>query len=287
MRTERAKSILLDLLPHVLIAGNYANKIQGYIESQNDKVDNSGNPYQSAFTEALTDADLSIQNYMELLLLNKYSDVSFYGEEEDSSLNAKYFPKDSELKITLDPIDGTLFYKNKLPLYSVILNICSKKEILASCIFKPAIETCYFGVKDKGAYKLSTANMEAKELGEKITLSEKTDTVLLYKSPEEKKKLANNYFAFDFATDYENQKDWKDDFANILNSTTLAVVTNYPLLIDSGAIAFLVKEAGGFVSDLAGNELDHEKAINNLKYDNLIMAVTEKAGRKILEIINN
>lgn len=287
MSIEKAKNILLDLLPHILIAGNYANKIQEYIQPQTDKVDDSGNPYQSAFTEALTDADLSIQNYIELILLNKYSDISFYGEEEDSSLNAKYFQKDAELKVTLDPIDGTLFYKNKLPLYSVIMTVCSKTEMLAVCIFKPAIKTCYFGVRGEGTYKLTTENMEAKELGEKISLSEKTDTVLLYKCSKEKEKLSGKYFTFDFAEDYKNQTDWKDDFVNILNSTTLAVVTSYPLLIDSGAIAFLVREAGGYVSDFSGKELDDKIAIENYKYENLIMAVSKNVGKEILKIINN
>lgn len=292
MLVNRAKNILLNLMPELVIAGRYATNVQENVGSQIDKTSNGKTIDDTAFTAALTDADLSIQNFVEVLLLGKdenqdNTDISFYGEEDASSLNSKYFSKDKDIKITLDPIDGTLFYKNKLPYFSIILTACSNTEMLAALIYQPVLNQCFFSVKNAGAYKLTSSDMLTKTIGSPYSLSESSDkTVLMYKCLDFKNIISKEYNCLELSTDFDYSTDWKYDFASILNSNISAVVTSYPLLIDSGAIAFTVREAGGFVSDFKGELLVHETAIDNLKYDSLIMSVNEKVGLELIELIN-
>jgi 3'-phosphoadenosine 5'-phosphosulfate (PAPS) 3'-phosphatase len=46
---------------------------------------------ENFFAAALTDADLSIQNLVEVALLGTFPQIRFYGEEHEHSSNTKYF----------------------------------------------------------------------------------------------------------------------------------------------------------------------------------------------------
>ncbi|MEM1239921.1 MAG: inositol monophosphatase family protein, partial [Cyanobacteria bacterium P01_H01_bin.26] len=104
------REILAALLPNLKVAAGYAQKIQASIVAQPDKFESD-----NFFATALTDADLSIQTFMEVTLLSLFPDIRFYGEEFEQTYNTKYFrsiefgPQDDYL-VTLDPIDGTRFY---------------------------------------------------------------------------------------------------------------------------------------------------------------------------------
>ncbi|MDA0866104.1 MAG: inositol monophosphatase family protein, partial [Cyanobacteria bacterium] len=71
------RQILETLLPPLRLAAGYAHHIQGKIVSQPDKSDANTNP----FSAALTDADLSIQTFVEVALLGAFPEIRFYGEE--------------------------------------------------------------------------------------------------------------------------------------------------------------------------------------------------------------
>lgn len=282
MSVAKAKEIALALLPSAVIAGKYACHIQENVQAQEDKCLENDSP----FTAALTDADLSIQNYIEMELLSKFPDIAFYGEEEASSLNSKYFPKDAEIKVLLDPIDGTLFYKNKLPLFSVMISICSREEYLATIIYQPALNHCFLTLKGGGTQKLSTEDMLCGNVGESVSLSPALNLITAYKCPAQKEILQGDYETLDFATDFTYEQNWSHDMVGILSSRQKAILTTHPLVIDSGVIAFAVKEAGGFISDFSGNELNTAAAFENGMYDTLLIAANEDIAQDILKKIN-
>ena len=78
--------ILETLLPHLKVAAGYARFLQPKIAVLPEK-DGKDN----LFSSALTDADLAIQNFVEVVLLSKFPNIRFYGEEYESSPNTKYF----------------------------------------------------------------------------------------------------------------------------------------------------------------------------------------------------
>lgn len=68
-------------------AGAYALKVQDRVAHQPIK-----SQYDNLFAQALTDADLSVQGFIEVSLLAEFPDIAFFGEEQAHSLNMKYFP---------------------------------------------------------------------------------------------------------------------------------------------------------------------------------------------------
>ena len=147
------REILAALLPHLKVAAGYAAKIQASIGSQPDKVA-AGNNF---FAEALTDADLSIQTFMEVTLLSLFPDIRFYGEEFAQTYNTKYFrsielgPQDDYL-VTLDPIDGTRFYMDGHPNYQIILTILNADSFEAVLAISPALNRFHYSLRGQGTF---------------------------------------------------------------------------------------------------------------------------------------
>jgi myo-inositol-1(or 4)-monophosphatase len=81
------RQILTTLLPYLKTAGIYAQQIQSRIAAQPEKESPAGN----IFSAALSDADLSIQTMIEVVLLGTFPEIRFFGEEYAQSYNTKYF----------------------------------------------------------------------------------------------------------------------------------------------------------------------------------------------------
>ena len=119
------------LLPNIVIAGDYAAQIQAVVQNKSNKNE------KTVFQQALTDADLSVQNFLEVALLAEYPDICFYTEEEDKSLNMKYFPTNAEYEISLDPINGTQFYRDNLRIFDIIITITRHDDVVSAITYLP------------------------------------------------------------------------------------------------------------------------------------------------------
>jgi hypothetical protein len=80
------RQILDTLWPFLQVAAAYARDLQVRIRAHPAKT-GADNP----FAAALTDADLSIQTLLEVAVLGSFPTLRFYGEEEASSYNTRYF----------------------------------------------------------------------------------------------------------------------------------------------------------------------------------------------------
>ncbi len=146
------KDILSELLPFLKVAGGYAQQIQKRIAIHPDKYDGD-----HVFANALTDADLSIQTFIEVALLAKFPDVRFYGEEYESTYNTKYFraidlgPQGDYL-ITLDPIDGTRYYMDGHPNYLVMMTVVNADGFEAAIALSPANNRYYYSLRGQGTF---------------------------------------------------------------------------------------------------------------------------------------
>ena len=135
------RTILETLLPHLKAAAGYARFLQPKIAALPDK--DGGDSF---FSAALTEADLAIQNFVEVALLGHFPNIRFYGEEYKSSPNTKYFravdfgEKDDYL-ITLDPINGTKFYIDGHSNYQIILSIINTDDYEAVIAISPSEDT--------------------------------------------------------------------------------------------------------------------------------------------------
>lgn len=147
------REILTTLLPQLRIAAAYARQIQSRIVAQPEKEHLPDN----FFATALTDADLSIQTFVEVLLLGQFPQLRFYGEEFEKTYNTKYFPgidfgEPGEYLVTLDPIDGTRFYLDGHPSYQIILTILGWETFEAVLAISPARDQYFYALQGKGTF---------------------------------------------------------------------------------------------------------------------------------------
>ena len=82
-----AINIIQTLLTTIKLAGDYACNIQPHIQVQPEKSEYGDNFYATA----LSDADLTIQTTIELVILAHFPQLHFFGEEYEKSYNTKYF----------------------------------------------------------------------------------------------------------------------------------------------------------------------------------------------------
>lgn len=146
------RSILETLLPHLKIAAAYARQIQPEIAAlpAKDQGDNF-------FAAALTDADLAVQNFVEVALLGTFPQLRFYGEEHERSSNTKYFRAidlgpEGDYLVTLDPIDGTQFYQDGHSNYQIILSVLNRDDYEAAIALSPALNAYYYAIRGEGAF---------------------------------------------------------------------------------------------------------------------------------------
>ncbi|MDZ7952854.1 inositol monophosphatase family protein [Nostoc sp. DedQUE09] len=151
--TPTTRLILETLLPHLKVAAAYAHFLQPKIAALPAK--EQGNNF---FSAALTDADVAIQNLVEVVLLGTFPDIRFYGEEYESSNNTKYFRatelgSEGDYLVTLDPIDGTKFYMDGHSNYQIILSILNADDFEAVIAISPAQNIYFYALRGEGAFK--------------------------------------------------------------------------------------------------------------------------------------
>ncbi len=266
--------LLSYLTPHLIESGQYALEVRKRIKLQDNKEKYSGN----IFSEVLTDADLSIQNKIEVALLAKFPEISFFGEEEDKSLNAKYFPEGAELTVLLDPIDGTRYFVDNVPGFNVLLSIVSKNQYEAVLMHLPEQETTYVAERGKGAWKFKNDTPEKREA---VTFTADSPYLIYSPGVAFKESLPDKYTPYHFIDDYGSITPPPSTNSLLWNGAVGAALTN-PQAIDALAIGFLVQEAGGVCLTPDGEPLVLEDLDTTRVYPCCIIAQNQSVAEDIL-----
>lgn len=267
------------ILPHLVVAGSYAKRIQTNIEVHPAKAGMKGE-----FAEALTDADLSIQNFIELVLLAKYPELNFFGEEYASSLNTKYFGKSSELTVLLDPIDGTRYYKDKLPHYSIIISVVDRESFLLNIIYFPERDRCYLALKNQGAFQLNSTEMLAGKWSRAIELNNNRNAILTSGQIELATKFPKEFCIIDAVRDY-NKDNPGITGEDLFTGKASALFLGTTQMIDGAAFANVFREAGAYLCTWEGKDWPAISETKDWLYPSVIVANTKELAMEILEII--
>lgn len=264
--------ILQILFPYLKAAAGYANTIQSAIAILPDKGD-----VDNPFAAALTDADLSIQTLIEVALLGNFPGIRFYGEEHDQSYNTKYFrsielgPQDDYL-ITLDPIDGTRFYKDGHPNYQIILGILNADDYEAVIAVSPGLGVFDYALRGKGVMR---GNLSSTLEDCAPVHIEKTDQPILlgthmgvFAPP-----LGDRYSVIDVNTDYSKESRIPNVNGLFFGELSGAIL-RVGKFIDGGALGFLAREAGYIVTTFDGSLLPPLHTCDNYQLPGLVMAAT-------------
>ena len=273
--------ILKTLYPHLKIAAAYARTIQPKIAALPGKEQKD-----NIFAASLTDADLSIQNFIEVVLLATFPNIRFFGEEYEQSGNTKYFRaidlgSPGDYLITLDPIDGTKFYLDGHSNYQIILTVLNWDDFEAVLAISPAQNTYYYALRGQGAY---TGFLEGDfEDAVPLQITSLQSAIYLGLAMEGLKPyLEDKYQVIDLAHCYSGEVQIPN-LNSILTGETCGAAVRSGKFIDAAAIAFIVREAGYLVTTLDGSELPTLESCKGERLPGLIMAATATVHQEIVE----
>ncbi len=155
LKLDELRAAIQELLPFLVKASDAVKIIQEHMRrhavEQPEQKD-----LENAFSNALTDADLAVQTALGLFLLGTYRNVSFAGEEDPTKDHVSaYFSPKLEFSVALDPIDGTLYFKDGLPFFDIIITFLHQGEIVAVVMYQPHEDRAMIGIKGKGLYRMT------------------------------------------------------------------------------------------------------------------------------------
>ena len=275
------REILETLLPPLRLAAYYSRQIQSKIAAQPAK--DGPNP----FSAALTDADLSIQTFVEVALLGSFPDLRFYGEEFEQSYNTKYFRaialgSAEDYLVTLDPIDGTRFYMDGFPNYQIILTVLNADGFEAVLAISPAEDQYYYALRGQG----TRIGKLAQDLDacQPLQLSP-TDTVFLgTRMAALASKLSDRYSIISVSEDYSTDCPIPN-VNGVLKGQLGGVVLAAGKFIDGAALAFLAQEAGGWVTDHQGQPLPRLDECEDYAWPGVAIATTPDLHRDLVQAL--
>jgi myo-inositol-1(or 4)-monophosphatase len=277
------RQILKTLLPYLKTAATYARHIQAAIASQPAKTTSD-----NFFGAALSDADLSVQTFLEVALLAHFPQIRFYGEEYEKSYNTKYFRaldlgEQGDYLVTLDPIDGTQFYLDGHNNYQIILSILNADEFEAVIALTPSQNCYYYALRNEGIFQGTFAT----ELDDcsLLTLNSPQPVVYLgWGMSHLGAKLKASYQILDLKQDYSCQVQ-VPNLNGILNGDLAGAVVRAGKWIDGAAIAFLAQTAGCIVTTLDGSPLPPLFECSNYQRPGLIFATSATVHQHLLEAL--
>ncbi|MEL6382639.1 MAG: inositol monophosphatase family protein [Cyanobacteria bacterium J06626_18] len=249
--TPTPRQILATLLPPLRLAAGYAHHIQSKIARQPEK--EGPNP----FSTALTDADLSVQTFVEVALLGSFPEIRFFGEEFEQSYNTKYFRSielgpDGDYLITLDPIDGTRFYMDGFPNYQIILTVLNADEFEAVLAISPAEDRYFYTLRGQGTF-MATLEKDL-DRAQPLELTPQNSVLLGTRMSSLKPKLSDRYTVVRVLEDYSQEQGIPSVNA-ILTGEVGGVILAGSKFIDGAALAYLAQEAGCIVTDHRGQPM--------------------------------
>jgi myo-inositol-1(or 4)-monophosphatase len=231
----------------LVTAGDYALAIQPRVAAPPQKQGHND------WVSALTDADLSVQNFVEVATLARFPGVRFFGEEHAQSLNQKYFPARAELSVHLDPVNGTFLYKNQRPNWDIIISIAERGRLAAAISYVPSQGRFYLAVRGRGAL---TGERRHPRLAELVPLHTRPGShqCLTYQTPEVNERLRGEFECFDIVRDDDPARGL-DNLNEFYSGRLAAFACRAGECLDWGAAAFIAVQAGARASRLDGSPL--------------------------------
>jgi myo-inositol-1(or 4)-monophosphatase len=105
--------------------------------------------------DLVTQADEAAQEAIRAVLLGRFPDHDFLGEEEAAERKTRgepaILPRRSAYRWIVDPLDGTANYVHRLPAYAVSIALEHEGELVCGCVLDPLAEECFTAARNEGA----------------------------------------------------------------------------------------------------------------------------------------
>jgi fructose-1,6-bisphosphatase/inositol monophosphatase family enzyme len=254
-------------------------RILSYYGKELDLHTSKGFGYEKS--DLVTQADKEAQEIIESILLDYHPEIGFLAEEDGQNENPSRFEKPYFWSV--DPLDGTKPFVNHLNGFAVSIGLVSRdgKAILGVAYF-PVFGDLFYGSIGEAAFHNE----------QKLIMAKNTGSVKIYLSEAESLPIKNNEFYHALCDDLIQSGFTKTKAETIMapvhkgcllaDGNEAAVYYGLPRkklgvsLWDFAAITTIVKAAGGFVSDIYGEELDLNRADSSFVHHNGFLMATSK-----------
>lgn len=207
---------------------------------------------QSKSTEIdlVTEADLASEAFLRKELGELFPEAGFWGEESNQQPDAEYF-------WLVDPIDGTVNYANGVAFYSVTVALYHDDTCLLGVTVEPPASRIYWTVRGEGAFLREPGGDQRRLATNQVDRLSRA--LLTTGFPYHRTESADNNTAeFAHFTRHSQAVRCMGSAALDLAHVAAGAMAGYweawlnPW--DAAAGALLVQEAGGLVTDYAGND---------------------------------
>ncbi|MCX7941082.1 MAG: inositol monophosphatase family protein [Elusimicrobiota bacterium] len=177
----------------------------------------------------------------------------------------------------IDPLDGTVNFTHKLPIFCISIGIIENNEIIEGIVYNPATEDLYYAKKGCGAFKNNKKILVSKIKNLYNSLLVTGFPYYTHKNPKRVFKLFNK-----FATTAQAVRRLGSaalDLCMVAEGIFEGFWEENLQIWDVAAGSLIVKEAGGKVTDYYGKE--------NYLFGKTIVASNGKVHKQMLKIINS
>jgi myo-inositol-1(or 4)-monophosphatase len=195
--------------------------------------------------EIATQADLGAEKIILNTIKKEFPDHQILSEEAGKN------HKKSDFFWVIDPLDGTTNYSMQNPIFNVSIGLFYKKEIVLGVVYAPLLRELYVTEKDKG----TTLN------GRKIHVSKTSNfhkSLLTFCHGHREKDIRRAIKAYNFfklkGFDTRQLGSAALEMAFVAAGRTESIMIPGAHPWDVAAGTFLVREAGGKVTDFQGND---------------------------------
>ena len=232
------------LLEDAIAAARLAQGIHRYYQARGFTAES-----KTVLSDLVTEADREAEAAIRDFLARRHPDFAFLGEEEGESGQGEY-------RWIVDPLDGTVNFAHRFPMYAVSVALARGDEVLVGVVLDSAHDELFTAVRGGGAY-LNGARIRVSKTGE----------------------LKRSLLATGFPYDVERVPEAVEYFRRVISlgipvrrpgaaALDLAYVAAgridgfWEMKLnpwDVAAGVLLVEEAGGRVTDLKGHPFSLEK----------------------------
>lgn len=217
-----------------------------------------------------TKADTESEQAIFKILKKHFPDYNIHSEESDNIENG------SEYTFVIDPLDASNNFIMGIPNFSVIIALQKNKETIFGVVYQPILDQIYYAEKDKGAFLND----------QPITVNQKENTkdvcIGLVWDYVHDKDLQASYMSKLIKSDVKRiSMNWSVaiDFCLLASGKIEAIINNGCDPHDYLAGKLILREAGGYITDLEGKpEIDPES-------DTFLATNNKVINNKILEIL--
>lgn len=230
--------------------------------------------------DLVTEADLASQNEIRQILLDAFPDHDFLGEEDAPLSDAERRQREThraEYRWIVDPLDGTANYVHGLQSFAVSIALERRGQVIAGVVYDPILDECYSAEKGAGAWlngkRLQTSKclelrkaMVAASFSPQVSRgsNEITRFIEVLHTCQSVRRLGSCALNLSYVA------------AGRLDAYWTTCVKSW----DAAAGILLVEEAGGHVSNLAGDSFD-------LENPEFIASATSELGRELGQVIRS